>query len=116
MRQALRAACIVAIVLASGAARAQLSGSHIKGRLQRGHPYFLEWKVTQDTLPASVLPAQILNQIGSAKDFSAGVGAEVNFFFTQTDGITLRWLQGIDGWNTDRGSPFFFFYNHILKI
>jgi hypothetical protein len=86
------------------------------GRLQRGHPYFLEWKVTQDTLPASVLPAQILNQIGSAKDFSAGVGAEVNFFFTQTDGITLRWLQGIDGWNTTRGSTFFFFYNHIFKI
>jgi hypothetical protein len=88
----------------------------LEGAFNVGVPYFLEWKVTQDTLPASVLPAQILNQISNAKDFSAGVGAEVNFFFTHTDGITARWLQGIDGWNTTRGSTFFLFYNHIFKI
>jgi hypothetical protein len=86
------------------------------GAFNVGIPYFLEWKVSRDTLPAPVLPAQILNQVGSAKDFSAGLGAEVNFFFTHTDGITGRWLQGIDGWNTTRGATFFFFYNHLFKI
>ena len=40
---------------------------------------------------------------------------KVDFNWNTTNGVTLRWLQGIGGKNTSNGSTFFFTYNHVFK-
>jgi len=39
----------------------------------------------------------VLPNIVAAKDWSAGLGAEVDFNWNATNGVTLRWVQGNRG-------------------
>ena len=57
----------------------------------------------------------VLPNIVAAKDWSAGLGAEVDFNWNATNGVQLRWLQGLGGKNTSNGSTFFLVYNHVFK-
>ncbi len=84
------------------------------GGLNVGIPYFVQWKVTEDTLPPGIGP--VLPGIQAAKDWSVGVGAEADFFWSATDGVTARFLQGFSGANTTNGSSFFLFYNHVFAF
>jgi hypothetical protein len=84
------------------------------GGLNVGIPYFIQWKVTQDTLPPGIGP--ILQGIQAAKDWSVGLGAEVDLFWSTTDGVTARFLQGFAGSNTTNGQSYFLTYNHIFNI
>ncbi|HJY86247.1 MAG TPA: transporter [Candidatus Acidoferrales bacterium] len=84
------------------------------GGLNVGIPFFLQWKVTEDTLPPGTLPAGVLAQIQGAKSFSVGLGAEAALFWSETDGIDLRWVQSFAGKNTADGPTFFVFYNHLF--
>lgn len=84
----------------------------LDGALNIGIPYTVQWKVTEDTLPPGIGP--ILPGIQAAKASSVGVGAEADFFWSQTDGVTLRFLQTFAGSNTTNGSSYFLFYNHIF--
>ncbi len=84
------------------------------GGFNVGVPYFVQWKITDDTIPTGfgvVLPA-----IVAAKACSAGLGAEIDFNWNATNGVQLRWLQGIGGKNTSNGSTFFLTYNHVFGI
>src|SRR5262249_29872117 len=68
------------------------------GGFNVGVPYFVQWKVTDDTVPTGfglVLPA-----IVAAKDWSAGLGAEIDFNWNPRNGVQLRWLQALGGKNT----------------
>jgi hypothetical protein len=81
------------------------------GAANVGIPYFVQWKVTDDTLPPDyyyLLPVPL------GKDWSMGLGVEVDVFWCETDGITLRFVQGFAGANTTNGSSYFIFYNHIF--
>jgi len=82
------------------------------GALNIGIPYFLQWKVTDDTLPPGIGP--ILPGIQAAKAWDMGLGAEADFFWSQTDGVELRFVQSFAGNNTTNGSTYFIFYNHIF--
>jgi hypothetical protein len=84
----------------------------LDGALNIGIPYFVQWKVTEDTLPPGI--GAILPGIQAAKDWSMGLGAEANFFWSQSDGVTLRFIQSFAGANTTNGSSYFLFYNHIF--
>jgi hypothetical protein len=84
----------------------------LDGALNIGIPYFVQWKVTEDTLPPGI--GSILPGIQAAKDWSVGLGAEANFFWSQSDGVTLRFIQSFAGANTTNGSSYFLFYNHIF--
>jgi len=84
------------------------------GGLNFGIPYFVQWKVTEDTLPPGV--GAILPAIDAAKSFSAGVGAEVALYWSTTDGVNARWVQGIGGKNTTNGASFFLLYNHLFSL
>jgi len=84
------------------------------GGLNVGIPFFVQWKVTEDTLPPGILPAGVLVQIQGAKSFSVGLGAEAALFWNETDGIDLRWVQSFAGKNTADGPTFFVFYNHLF--
>jgi len=70
--------------------------------------------VTADTLPPGV--GAILPAISGAKSFSAGVGAEVALYWSTTDGVNARWVQGIGGKNTTNGASFFLLYNHLFSL
>ena len=82
------------------------------GGLNVGVPYFIQWKVTEDTLPEGI--GAILPGIQAAKDWSVGLGAEVDLFWSETDGVSARWLQGFAGANTTNGSTYLLTYNHIF--
>ena len=82
------------------------------GGLNVGIPYFAQWKVTNDTVP---IGGPVLQGIVAAKDWSAGIGAEVDFNWNASNGVTLRWLQGLGGANTSIGSTFFAAYNHVFN-
>jgi len=82
------------------------------GGLNIGIPYFVQWKVTEDTLPLGIGP--ILPGIQAAKDWDVGLGAEADLFWSQTDGVTFRFVQSFSGSNTTNGSTYFLFYNHIF--
>jgi hypothetical protein len=84
------------------------------GGLNIGVPYYVQWKVTNDTLPAG--PGPILSTIQAAKDWSVGVGGEVAFYWSQTDGVNLRFLQGFSGTNTANGQTYFLIYNHVFAF
>ncbi|MGO9066513.1 MAG: transporter [Myxococcaceae bacterium] len=82
------------------------------GALNIGIPYTAQWKVTEDTLPQGI--GIVLPGIQTAKDWSVGLGAEADLFWSATDGVTLRFLQTFAGANTSNGSTYFIFYNHIF--
>ena len=86
----------------------------LDGNLNIGIPYSLQWKVTEDTLPAGIGP--ILPGIAAAKSRSYGVGAEVDYNWTNNDGVTLRWMEGFAGRNTANGSAFVVLYNHQFNF
>ncbi len=90
--------------------------SMLGGALNVGIPYFVQWKVTQDTLPSSPTRLGILDNLSAAKGHSVGLGAEVDFFWSMTDGVQLRWLQAFDGKNTTNGPSFFFTYSHFFNL
>jgi hypothetical protein len=84
------------------------------GGFNVGVPYFVQWKVTDDTVPTGfglVLPA-----IVAAKDWSAGMGAQVDFNWNASNGVQLQWLQSLGGANTSDGSTFFLVYNHVFYV
>ncbi len=68
--------------------------------------------MTEDTLPQGI--GIVLPGIQTAKDWSVGLGAEADLFWSATDGVTLRFLQTFAGANTSNGSTYFIFYNHIF--
>ena len=82
------------------------------GGLNIGIPYFVQWKVTEDTLPPGI--TSILPTIQAGKDWSVGVGAEADFYWCTTDGVTFRFLQSFAGANTSNGSTYFLLYNHVF--
>lgn len=84
----------------------------LDGALNIGIPYFVQWKITEDTLPPGIGP--ILPGIQAAKDWDMGIGAEADFFWSTTDGVTLRFMQSFAGKNTSNGSTYFLTYNHIF--
>ena len=84
----------------------------LDGALNIGIPYSFQWKVTQDTLPPGVLPAQILSSLAAAKAWNAALGLEVDYSWGTSDGVVLRWLQGFGGTNTTNGASIFFVYSH----
>ena len=83
------------------------------GGFNVGVPYFVQWKITDDTIPTGF--GVVLPGIAAAKDWNAGLGAEIDFNWNTTNGVQLRWLQGIGGKNTSNGSTFFLVYNHVFK-
>ncbi|MGO9831518.1 MAG: transporter [Myxococcaceae bacterium] len=82
------------------------------GAINIGVPYTVQWKVTEDTLPPGL--GIVLPGIQAAKAWSVGVGAEADVYWSQTDGVTLRFLQTFAGANTSNGSSYFIFYNHLF--
>ncbi|HTP50043.1 MAG TPA: transporter [Anaeromyxobacteraceae bacterium] len=82
------------------------------GGLNVGIPYTFQWKVTEDTLPSGI--GSILPGIQAAKAWSASLGVETTLFWSETDGVTFRFLQTVAGANTSLGSSYFLFYNHIF--
>jgi hypothetical protein len=84
----------------------------LDGALNIGIPYTAQWKVTEDTLPPGL--GVVLPGIQAAKAWSVGLGAEADLFWSQTDGVTLRFLQTFAGANTSNGSSYFIFYNHVF--
>jgi hypothetical protein len=86
----------------------------LDGALNIGIPYSLQFKITQDELPNG--PLNIPAGITAAKSWSIGLGAEVDFFFTATDGITARFLQTFAGNNVSNGSSYFLFYTHVFAL
>jgi hypothetical protein len=84
------------------------------GGFNVGVPYYVQWKVTDDTIPTGF--GLLLPGIAAAKDWSAGVGLEVDFNWNASNGVTLRWVQGFAGKNTTDGSTFFLSYNHVFPV
>lgn len=82
------------------------------GGFNIGIPYFVQWKVTEDTLPGRV----VLPAIQAAKDWSVGLGAEVDFNWSTSDGVTFRFLQSFAGANTTNGQSYFLYYNHLFAF
>ena len=85
------------------------------GAVNVGIPYFVQWKVTQDTLPPGA-GGPVLPEIQAAKDWSMGLGGELDFFWSKTDGVTLRFVQGFSGRNTTNGQTYFLYYNHVFAF
>jgi hypothetical protein len=92
-----------------------LGYAFLDGGLNVGVPYFVQWTLTEDTLPPGV-GGPILPGLQAAKAWSIGVGAEVDFNWSKSDGVTARWLQGFAGQNTTNGATFFLFYNHAFQF
>ncbi len=90
--------------------------SMLRGALNVGIPYAVQWKVTQDTLPSSPTRLNILNDLAAAKGYSVGIGAEVDMFWSLTDGVQFRWMHAFDGKNATTGPSFFFTYNHFFNL
>jgi hypothetical protein len=86
----------------------------LDGAMNVGIPYFVQWKVTEDTLPSGIGP--ILPGLSAAKAWDMGLGIEANFFWSASDGVTFRFVQSFAGSNTTNGSVFFFAYNHIFHF
>jgi len=84
------------------------------GGLNIGIPYFVQWKVTEDTLPPSI--DSVLPGIQAAKDYSVGLGAEVDLHWSASDGVTARFVQGFAGANTTNGQTYFLIYSHIFQL
>ena len=86
----------------------------IDGALDFGIPYFVQWKVTDDTLPPGV--GAILPGIQTAKDWSMGVGAEVDVSWSKTDSVSIRFLQGLAGANTTDGQSYILDYSRTIPF
>jgi hypothetical protein len=84
------------------------------GALKFGIPYFVQWKVTQDSLPAG--SSIVFPGIQASKDWSFGLGAEANFYWRNTDGVTVRWVQGVAGSNTTLGATYLVEFSHTLDF
>jgi hypothetical protein len=84
----------------------------LDGALNIGIPYFVQWKITEDTLPPGI--GSILPGIQAAKDWDMGLGAEADFYWSVTDGITLRFIQSFAGNNTTNGTTYWLLYNHVF--
>ncbi len=82
------------------------------GGFNIGVPYFVQWKITEDTVPTGF--GLVLPGIVAAKDWNAGVGVEVDLYWNTSNGVTVRWVQGIGGKNTSDGSTVFLTYNHVF--
>lgn len=82
------------------------------GAINIGIPYFASFKITEDTLPQGA--GIILPGIQAAKSWSIGLGAEVDLFWSVSDGVQFRFLQGFAGVNTTNAATFLLTYNHIF--
>jgi hypothetical protein len=84
----------------------------LDGALNIGIPYSFLWKVTEDTLPPGIFPEEILTRLAAAKAWSGAIGLEVDYFWSASDGVVLRWVQVLGGINTALGPSFFLTYSH----
>lgn len=82
------------------------------GAINIGIPYFAQFKITEDTLPQGIGP--ILPGIQSAKSWAIGLGAEVDLFWSYTDGMSFRFVQGFAGANTTNAASFLLSYSHLF--
>ena len=86
--------------------------SLLGGAINIGIPYFAQFKISEDTLPAGA--GTVLPGIQAAKSWAIGLGAEIDLFWTYSDGITFRWVQGFAGANTTNGASFLLSYTHVF--
>lgn len=86
----------------------------LDGGLTFGVPYFVQWKITEDTLPA--LGGPVLPGVQAGKSWAVGLGAEVDLYWSVSDGVVVRYVQGFSGANTTNGANFFAAYTHIFEV
>jgi len=82
--------------------------------LNIGIPYFVEFKITEDTLPQGV--GSVLPGIQAAKSWSIGLGLEVDLTWSYSDGVSFRWVQGFAGTNTTNGASILLTYSHVFYL
>jgi len=90
-----------------------LGYSLLGGVVVIGVPYFVQLKVTEDTLPSGI--GSVLPGIQAAKSWSIGLGAEIDLAWTDGDAIGFRWVQGFSGVNTTNGASFLISYTHAFN-
>ncbi|HMK73862.1 MAG TPA: transporter [Myxococcaceae bacterium] len=82
--------------------------------LNIGIPYFVQFKITEDTLPPGA--GTVLPGIQAAKSWAIGLGAEVDLSWTPSDRVVFRWVQGFAGANTTNGASFLLSYSHTFFV
>lgn len=91
-----------------------LGYSLLGGMLNIGIPYYLQFKITEDTLPSGI--GVVLPGIQAGKSWAIGLGAEVALAWSASDALTVRWVQGFAGANTTNGASFFVSYSHLFYL